>query len=132
MKLSTLLSSSLALSSVILSALGQRTPQSIKLEQLSRANNGIINIDSALYDEITQNPRDYSVSIVLTAMGPQYKCQPCQSVTRSPTWTLARPDVLLLTSTNWSQDDGTRVRRSCKVMAVEQGQEYPLLRSARL
>ena len=78
MKFTSLLGSTLALSSVLLSALAQRTPQSLKLEKLAKANKGLIHIDSALYDEITSNPRDYSVSIVLTAMGPQFKCQPCQ------------------------------------------------------
>jgi len=78
MKLTSLLGSTLALSSVVISALGARTAHSEQLEKLARANNGIINLDSALYDEITLNPRDYSLSVVLTAMGPQYKCQPCQ------------------------------------------------------
>ncbi len=92
MKLTGVLGSTLAFSSLILSALAQRTPQSLKLEKLAKANNGLIHIDSALYDEITQNPRDYSVSIVLTAMGPQFKCQPCQSV--GPTCFVVELDVV--------------------------------------
>lgn len=49
-----------------------------KFRALSRASGGVVKLDSALYDEITDGPRDYSVSVVLTAMAPQFKCQPCQ------------------------------------------------------
>lgn len=44
----------------------------------SLSRNGLVKLDSALYDEITEEPRDYSVSVVLTAMAPQFKCAPCQ------------------------------------------------------
>lgn len=44
----------------------------------SLVKNGVVELDSALYDELTDGPRDYSVSVVLTAMAPQYKCAPCQ------------------------------------------------------
>lgn len=40
--------------------------------------NGLVKLTSQLYDQITAAPRDYSVSIVLTAMSPQFKCQACQ------------------------------------------------------
>ncbi|SGZ26929.1 BQ5605_C025g10000 [Microbotryum silenes-dioicae] len=49
-----------------------------KFRSLQR--NGLIKLDTALYDHITQSPRDYSVSILLTAMGKQFNCQPCHQV----------------------------------------------------
>lgn len=49
-----------------------------EFKALARKNNGIVKLDSEAYDVITASPRDYSVSIVLTAMAPQYKCAPCQ------------------------------------------------------
>ncbi|KAK4051333.1 oligosaccharyl transferase subunit ost3/OST6 [Microbotryomycetes sp. JL201] len=53
-------------------------PKRDRFRQLASSNNGIVPLNSALYDEITATPRDYSVSIVLTAMSPQFKCAPCQ------------------------------------------------------
>ncbi|KAK4701425.1 oligosaccharyltransferase complex subunit gamma, partial [Phenoliferia sp. Uapishka_3] len=43
----------------------------------SKSPDGLIHLDSQLYDELTQAPREYSVSVLLTAMAPQFKCQPC-------------------------------------------------------
>lgn len=54
------------------------TPQLDKFRALARRNNGLISLDAATYDELTASTRDYSVSVVLTALGAQYKCQPCQ------------------------------------------------------
>ncbi|GAA6060601.1 hypothetical protein JCM10212_004580 [Sporobolomyces blumeae] len=51
-----------------------------KFRHLSRKHSGLIPLDAPLYDELTSTPRDYSVSIVLTAMGAQYKCQPCHTL----------------------------------------------------
>jgi hypothetical protein len=46
--------------------------------------NGIIQLDSNSYEELIAStaaePRDYSVTILLTALDEQYKCAPCQSV----------------------------------------------------
>jgi len=47
-----------------------------KFSSLAAKRNGLIQLDSKLYDEITSAPRNYSVSIVLTALQPQYKCNP--------------------------------------------------------
>ena len=48
----------------------------------SKSKDGIIKLDSASYDAILKGApgqdRDYSVVVELTAMGSQYKCQPCQ------------------------------------------------------
>lgn len=54
------------------------TPKLDKFRQLAKKHNGLIPLDAAQYDELTSAPRDYSVSVVLTAMGAQYKCVPCQ------------------------------------------------------
>jgi oligosaccharyltransferase complex subunit gamma len=48
----------------------------------SKAKDGIIKLDSASYEAILNGgpgkERDYSVLVELTAMGSQFKCQPCQ------------------------------------------------------
>lgn len=49
-----------------------------KFKAVAAKNGGIVTLDSATYDEITAGSRNYSVSILLTAMADQYKCQPCQ------------------------------------------------------
>lgn len=38
---------------------------------------GVIPLTSATYDEILSSDRDYGVTIILTALPAQYKCQPC-------------------------------------------------------
>jgi len=52
-----------------------------KFHSLASKNNGIVPLTSTLYDELIQdtpsNPRDYSVSVILTALNPKYGCQPC-------------------------------------------------------
>jgi hypothetical protein len=45
-----------------------------------KSPNGIIPLDSKLYEEITASDRDWAVVIQLTAMGKDIKCQPCQCV----------------------------------------------------
>lgn len=55
--------------------LGDRT----KWAQLaSKSKNGIIKLDSEMYDELLAADRDYSALVLLTALAPQFKCQPCQ------------------------------------------------------
>ncbi|GAA5857818.1 hypothetical protein JCM8547_005991 [Rhodosporidiobolus lusitaniae] len=49
-----------------------------KYRALARSSNGLLSLTAAQYDELVAQPRDYSVSVVLTALGAQYKCQPCQ------------------------------------------------------
>jgi len=44
----------------------------------SKSKNGIIKLDSAMYDELLDSDRDYSALVLLTALAPQFKCQPCQ------------------------------------------------------
>jgi len=54
------------------------------LVQANAAPDGIIKLDSAGYDKLVSSspssPRNYSVTVVLTALPSQYKCQPCQCV----------------------------------------------------
>jgi len=53
-----------------------------KLENLSAsASDKVIRLNSALYDEFTAPPREgYSISIVLTALKPQFNCAQCRYV----------------------------------------------------
>ncbi|KAK9894104.1 hypothetical protein P389DRAFT_174114 [Cystobasidium minutum MCA 4210] len=59
----------------------QLTARQSKFHSLADKNSGIVHLTSALYDELIQdtpsNTRDYSVSIILTALNPKYGCQPC-------------------------------------------------------
>lgn len=62
----------------------QLTPRQAKFHSLASKNNGIVSLSSSQqYDELIQDtpssPRDYSVSIILTALNPKYGCQPCIS-----------------------------------------------------
>ncbi|KAG8966877.1 oligosaccharyl transferase subunit ost3/OST6 [Tulasnella sp. 419] len=41
------------------------------------APNGIIKLNNQLFDAITSAERDWSVSVTLTAMAPNFKCKPC-------------------------------------------------------
>lgn len=49
----------------------------------SRSKTGVIKLDTESYEQLLSSDRDYSVSVVLTALPAQFKCQPCQSVTSS-------------------------------------------------
>ena len=48
------------------------------VELASKSKNGIIKLDSASYDELLSADRDYSALVLLTALAPQFKCEPCQ------------------------------------------------------
>ncbi|WRT67444.1 uncharacterized protein IL334_004415 [Kwoniella shivajii] len=43
----------------------------------SKARDGVIKLDSESYEDILALDREYSVSVVLTALPAQFKCQPC-------------------------------------------------------
>lgn len=45
---------------------------------LAKAGGGVVKLDDRLYEDIIAGPRNYSVSIVLTALNPQFKCMPCR------------------------------------------------------
>lgn len=44
----------------------------------SRSRTGVIKLNAESYEELLSSDRDYSVSVVLTALPAQFKCQPCQ------------------------------------------------------
>ncbi|KAA1099932.1 oligosaccharyl transferase subunit ost3/OST6 [Puccinia graminis f. sp. tritici] len=49
-----------------------------KLIALTKAGKGVAPLNDKLYDEIISGPRNFSVTVVLTALGSQFQCQPCQ------------------------------------------------------
>ncbi|KAK4684548.1 oligosaccharyltransferase complex subunit gamma, partial [Tremellales sp. Uapishka_1] len=49
----------------------------------AQSKTGVIKLDSQLYEELLASDREYSVSVVLTALPAQYKCQPCQEFDKS-------------------------------------------------
>ena len=49
-----------------------------KLNEATRKNQGVVELDSSLYDEVTSKPRNYSIAILLTALEPQINCMPCR------------------------------------------------------
>ncbi|OXH16078.1 oligosaccharyltransferase complex subunit gamma [Cryptococcus neoformans A1-35-8] len=44
----------------------------------SKSRDGVIKLDSKTYEDILALDREYSVTVLLTAIPAQYKCQPCQ------------------------------------------------------
>ena len=44
----------------------------------AQSKDGVIKLNTESYDELLSPDREYSVSIVLTALPAQFKCQPCQ------------------------------------------------------
>ncbi|KAL7414619.1 putative dolichyl-diphosphooligosaccharide-protein glycotransferase [Mrakia frigida] len=63
-----------SLASAALSMKGQRLAA-----KAASSKDGILKLDSASYDELVGGDRDYSVSVVLTAMDPGFKCAPCRT-----------------------------------------------------
>ncbi|GAA5987706.1 hypothetical protein JCM10908_007177 [Rhodotorula pacifica] len=49
-----------------------------KYRSIAQRNSGLVSLDAAGYDELTSSPRDYSVTVVLTALGDAVKCGPCK------------------------------------------------------
>lgn len=78
-----LLSATMLLSSLLLAALLPAltfATNTDKWRAAAKRQGGLLTLDAAQYDELVAQPRDYSVSIVLTALGAQYKCVPCGCV----------------------------------------------------
>ncbi|CAG8500430.1 3994_t:CDS:2, partial [Scutellospora calospora] len=48
------------------------------LNQISSQNLGVLELDSNLYDEFVDKPRNYSLAVLLTALDPQINCIPCK------------------------------------------------------
>ena len=55
-----------------------------KYRSIAQRNGGLVSLDAAGYDELTTAPREYSVSVVLTALGDAVKCGPCKCVYSTP------------------------------------------------
>lgn len=49
-----------------------------KFRALAKKGHGVVHLSSQTYDELVEAPRNYSVSVLLTALGPQYRCGPCK------------------------------------------------------
>ncbi|KDN47534.1 hypothetical protein K437DRAFT_255808 [Tilletiaria anomala UBC 951] len=49
-----------------------------KFASLASKSGGHLNLDAALYNEITMAPRNYSVTTLMTALASQFGCEPCQ------------------------------------------------------
>ncbi|ORX33868.1 putative dolichyl-diphosphooligosaccharide-protein glycotransferase [Kockovaella imperatae] len=50
----------------------------------AKSKDGVITLDSASYEDILSEDRDYSVSVVLTALPQRFKCTPCHEF--DPSW----------------------------------------------
>ncbi|KAF9429006.1 oligosaccharyl transferase subunit ost3/OST6 [Podila epigama] len=50
-----------------------------RLSAKASANKGIIQLDSTAFDEVMAKPRNYSMVVLFTAMGPEFNCIPCQN-----------------------------------------------------
>ncbi|GAA6054604.1 hypothetical protein JCM3770_000074 [Rhodotorula araucariae] len=59
-------------------ALAAASPTLDKYRALANKSGGLLSLTSQQFDELTASQRDYSLSVALTALGAQYKCQPCQ------------------------------------------------------
>ncbi|GAA5973814.1 hypothetical protein JCM11641_003172 [Rhodosporidiobolus odoratus] len=69
----------LVLLAALLPALVSASATLDKYRALSKRSGGLLSLNAAQYDELTSSQgRDYSVSVVLTALGQQFKCQPCK------------------------------------------------------
>jgi oligosaccharyltransferase complex subunit gamma len=49
-----------------------------QLVKLAAENNGIINLDDKTYDLLTSPKRDWSASVLFTALDKKRKCGPCR------------------------------------------------------
>ncbi|KAF8654131.1 hypothetical protein AX16_003662 [Volvariella volvacea WC 439] len=55
-----------------------------KFVELAAAGNGVIKLDSKLYDTLTGSKRDWSTAVVFTALDPKRRCIPCKEF--NPSW----------------------------------------------
>lgn len=76
--LTRILTLSLGLLAFPLACFADVNPNQAKLAALAAKNGGVIKLDSSLYDLITSSDREWSAVVQLTAMGDQFKCEPCK------------------------------------------------------
>lgn len=62
------------------------TGRALKFHGIAAKNGGVVPLTSALYDELVapastsgSDQRDYSVSVILTALNPKFGCVPCRA-----------------------------------------------------
>ncbi|KAG0253681.1 oligosaccharyl transferase subunit ost3/OST6 [Mortierella polycephala] len=48
-----------------------------RLQAKASANRGIVELDTKAFDEVMAMPRNYSMVVLFTALGPEFKCAPC-------------------------------------------------------
>ncbi|KAH8919351.1 hypothetical protein BT69DRAFT_1246530 [Atractiella rhizophila] len=70
----------LSLFSIAAAATLTESERLLKFSTLARKNNGLIPLNDETYDELTAAPRNYSVSVLLTALSPQFQCAPCRQI----------------------------------------------------
>jgi oligosaccharyltransferase complex subunit gamma len=46
--------------------------------KLAANNKGLVRLNGPLYDELIAAPRNYSATVLLTALGSQFGCRPCK------------------------------------------------------
>ena len=82
------LSKCLLTSLLAFTALAAKKPATSKFEQFhAQAQSATpLEIDDAIYDQLTAAPRDYSVAVLLTALEPKVHCQLCRDF--APEWTI--------------------------------------------
>lgn len=66
-----------ALPAIVLAAKGSAHQQFVKL---AAENNGVVKLDTKTFDLITSSQRDWSASILFTALDKRRKCTPCRWV----------------------------------------------------
>lgn len=75
----------LLLAAIVLFALSsQTTAYTLKYKtkrinkELGKVSDYVLNLDTELHDVLTEKPRNYSAMVVLTALAPEFGCQPCK------------------------------------------------------
>ena len=48
-----------------------------RLQAKAAKNKGIIELDANAFEEVIANPRNYSMSVLFTAISPEFQCAPC-------------------------------------------------------
>ncbi|KAG0147771.1 hypothetical protein CROQUDRAFT_655784 [Cronartium quercuum f. sp. fusiforme G11] len=60
-------------------AKGPKPDRVSKLISLTKAGKGVVPLNDKLFEELVAGPRNYSITVVLTALGSQFQCVPCQT-----------------------------------------------------
>ena len=68
----------LSLLALPLTALASKEDPRQQLVKLAAENNGIINLDAKSFDLLTSPKRDWSASILFTALDKKRRCGPCR------------------------------------------------------